>query len=207
MIRACTASVISMNATSRRNSINGTDRASAAATSAGGSAAAYRAAKLNDQARDAHLGQRRDVRGQLGRRLRQRDPGGEHELATAQQPPDIGQLKRVHPADRRVEPRGTRHHQRRAALDDVEVKHLAHGQGHRIVTLQHVRRFRGFIADCHRPQGESFSGAGQTNTAELINISRNTIFTFCLAWSILRSRKARTPYSVGDPWAHRRFQM
>ncbi len=88
------------------------------------------AAKLDGQARHADVSQRRDVPGEFRGRVRQRDPGGEHQLAAAQQPPDVGQLDRVHPADGHVEPPGARHHVRRAAADDVEVKHLTQGKRH-----------------------------------------------------------------------------
>ena len=91
MIRACTASVISMNATSRRSSISGTDRASAAATSAG-AALRVPAAELDGEAGDTDVGQRGHIVSERGRRVRQRDPGGKHQLAAAQQPPDVGHL-------------------------------------------------------------------------------------------------------------------
>ncbi len=107
------------------------------------------AAELDGQPRHADARQRRDVIGEPGRRLGQRDPGRQHQLAAAQQPSDVGQLERVHPADGHVEPPGPGHHVRGATADDLQVKHLTQGKRHRFVTLQHVRNLRRSLAACH----------------------------------------------------------
>ena len=131
MIRAWTASVISTNGTSRANAISGTPRTAAAPTSAAGSAAGVPAPQFDGQAADARPGQLRDIRLEPRGRIRQRYPRGQHQLAAAQQPFDVGELDGVHPANGHVQPVRGGHHLRLAAADDVEVQHLAQCQRHR----------------------------------------------------------------------------
>ena len=72
--------------------------------SAGGSVAGVLAAQLDDQPADPDLGQLGDVGAQPPGLVRQRDAGGEHQLAAAQQVGDVGHLGAVHPAHAGVEP-------------------------------------------------------------------------------------------------------
>ena len=51
--------------------------------------------------------------------------GADRQLAAPQQPGHVGELDRVHPADRRVEPVGTGHHDRAAATAHLHGEHVA----------------------------------------------------------------------------------
>ena len=97
---------------------------------AGRQAAGIPAAQLDRHRTHADSGEVGDVRIQQRRRLGQRDPGGQHQLAAAQQPRRVGQLDRMHPAHRRVQPPGTRHDAGPPSPDSVERQDLCHRPQH-----------------------------------------------------------------------------
>ena len=97
MIRACTASVISTNETSRSKAISVSPLSAAARRSQVGGVAS----------------QQRGFGGQ-------RDPGGQHQLPALQQVRRVGQLEHVDPADPCAHAAGARDHLRAAAPDHVE---------------------------------------------------------------------------------------
>ena len=113
MIRACTASVISTNGTSRPNTISGSPCASAAAAAKPPAARRCTGGRARPRARSPPP--------RRGRRRRRRAaapssgsaiPVAEHQLAAAQQPGRVGELDRVHPAHRGVQPVRPGHHPR-----------------------------------------------------------------------------------------------
>src|ERR1039457_6463908 len=97
---------------------------------AGRQAAGIPAAQLDRHRTHADSGEVGDVRIQQRRRLGQRDPGGQHQLAAAQQPRRVGQLDRVHPAHRRVQPPGTPPDAGPPSPDSVERQDLCHRPQH-----------------------------------------------------------------------------
>jgi len=84
------------------------------------------AAEFDGEGAHAHPGQAGHVGADERLLVRQRDPGGEHQLAAAQQPGRVGELDRVYPADRPVQPAGCRHHLRLPALHRIEPENLPH---------------------------------------------------------------------------------
>src|SRR6185437_14929060 len=75
-------------------------------------------------------GQLGGVPGQQDRLGRQRDPGGQQELAAAQQVRRIRQLEHVHPADLRGQAVRPGHHPRTAPPEKVEVQEVGEGRKH-----------------------------------------------------------------------------
>jgi hypothetical protein len=97
---------------------------------AGGQAAGVPAAQFHGEPGDPYGGQAGDVGVEQGALVRQRDPGGEHQFAAAQQPGRVGQFDRMHPPDQRAEPVGPRHHPRLPAPHHVQREHLGHRRQH-----------------------------------------------------------------------------
>ena len=64
------------------------------------------AAQLDDESGGVAAVEALGEGGQLGGPVRQGDPGAQHQVSAAQQGGDVGQLGRVHPAHRPVEPGG-----------------------------------------------------------------------------------------------------
>ena len=92
----------------------------------GGQAAGVLTAQLDREGAHPHRGQLGHVGAEQRFRVRQGYPGGEHQLAAAQQPGRVGELDRVHPADRGVQPAGRRHHLRVPPPHRVEPQHFRH---------------------------------------------------------------------------------
>ena len=81
-------------------------------------------AELHGQPGHADVGQFGHVGGQQPLVVGQRDPGAEDQLAAPQQPGHVGELDRVHPADRRIQPVGTSHDRRAAAPAHLHGEHF-----------------------------------------------------------------------------------
>ncbi len=88
------------------------------------------AAEFDRQRAHPGPGQVRRVPGQQGRLGRQRDPGGQHELAALQQVRRVRKLEHVHPADPGTQALGTGEHPRAAPVDDIEAEQIGDGRKH-----------------------------------------------------------------------------
>ena len=118
MIRACTASVISTNGTSRSKAISVSPLSAAARTRHARQRPDVPAAELHRQRAHPRAARGSQVGGVAGQQRGfggQRDPGGEHQLPALQQVGRVGQLEHVDPADPRAQAAGARDHLRAAA--------------------------------------------------------------------------------------------
>jgi len=89
------------------------------------------AAELDRQGADPGAGQVRRVPRQQHGIGRQRDPGGQHELAALEQVGRVRYLEHVNPADPRAQALGARQHLRAAPPDDVMAEEVADGRKHK----------------------------------------------------------------------------
>ncbi len=95
-----------------------------------GQPAGVAAAKLDGEGADPHRGEVGDIGVEQRALPGQGDARGQHEFAAAQQPGRVGQLDRVHPPHRRVQPVRPGHHPRPPAPHRLQREHLGHRRQH-----------------------------------------------------------------------------
>ncbi len=91
-------------------------------------------AQLDEQAGRIGVHQAAHEPGQRLVVVGQRDAGRHHQVAAAQQRPDVGELGGVHPADLAVEQGGARQHLGVRAADGGHLQHVGDGQHSDIMT-------------------------------------------------------------------------